>query len=520
MIQIKALLEERKLYPVTKDSDSWLEKILDDEPKDDVWIITVSDSLLKAEKSKGREMLMKKYFVAGVYNLGTPFVDIKVRMELLHLTKEHLGKMATSIYKGQIFISGFKQNKNEDDRFVISDRYASKYERYLAELESWINGGNIPNDDINSEYEFNYVPISEISEGRIEPDYYSKRAVKVRKFIQNEKTYKLKSLVDIVMPRPVEGKFGKVVGVDDLKYPFNIIGISERRITNILLQKNDILFPTVGSVKPFLVSDDVNESIYVSEHIFVLRCREIQPQYLFLYLNSEVCKTIIDFKKTGSAFQIVTRNAIADIPIIKPTKDKKEYQIQADVLTHIEERSYQTGYESLSRLMRYYNALQKIYKKKTENVEEILEMEILDTLKIYSTNQLQKMLYDDWKELNKCFRMKAYKATLILAGSILEAVLIDWLSEIKGHDYFTEDYIVKCRNGTEKRADLIDYINEINYIERPYWNETAIKAHEIRKKRNLVHAKLGINSDEVNEETCRKVIDWLSDICKSRGVDE
>ena len=29
----------------------------------------------------------------------------------------------------------------------------------------------------------------------------------------------------------------------------------------------------------------------------------------------------------------------------------------------------------------------------------------------------------------------------------------------------------------------------------------ATKAHEIRKKRNLVHAKLGINSDEINEET-------------------
>lgn len=34
------------------------------------------------------------------------------------------------------------------------------------------------------------------------------------------------------------------------------------------------------------------------------------------------------------------------------------------------------------------------------------------------------------------------------------------------------------------------------------------KAHKIRKKRKLVHAKLGINSDDINEEICRMVIDY------------
>ena len=55
--------------------------------------------------------------------------------------------------------------------------------------------------------------------------------------------------------------------------------------------------------------------------------------------------------------------------------------------------------------------------------------------------------------------------TLILAGSILEAVLIDWLTEIKGEDYFKKDYMITDRNGRSKRADLIDYINEIKEIE-------------------------------------------------------
>lgn len=317
-----------------------------------------------------------------------------------------------------------------------------------------------------------------------------------------------------------QNEVGKVIRMADLSYPFDVTGLSEQTITNVTLQKNDILFTTMGNVKPFLVPDEVNETVYVSPHILVLRCRDIQPEYLFLYLNSEVCQTILDSQKIGSFVQKITRRSVAKIPVIVPTKDEQEYKAQAYILTHIEKRSYQAQSDANTRIVAYLNGLQKLQAKKAENVEDVLSMELLETLKVHSTNQLQEMLHDDWKELNDCFRVGAYKATLILAGSILEAVLIDWLSEIKGHDYFTEDYVITDRNGRQKRADLIDYINEIKYIERPHWIDEATKAHEIRKKRNLVHAKLGINSDEINEETCRMVIDYLRDVIKTRGVEE
>ena len=74
------------------------------------------------------------------------------------------------------------------------------------------------------------------------------------------------------------------------------------------------------------------------------------------------------------------------------------------------------------------------------------------------------------------------------------------------------------RNGREKRADLIDYINEIKYLRRPHWMKEAAKAHEIRKKRNLVHAKLCLQSNDINEEVCREVISYLCDVLKTRGV--
>lgn len=328
----------------------------------------------------------------------------------------------------------------------------------------------------------------------------------------------MEDIVDIIVPRRVDKGVGKVIRMVDLSYPLKIENILEKQITNVKLKKNDILFSTIG--KAFLVPDEVNETIYVDQNMFVIRCRDIQPEYLFLYLNSDVCQTIIDSQKIGSFIHKVTRKSIADIPVIIPTKEEEEYRLQAHLLTHIEKRSYQINSDIEPRILAYWNALYKNRNIKIEKVEDILGMELLEKLKVYSTNQLQEMLHDDWKELNDCFRVGAYKATLILAGSILEAVLIDWLSEIKGNNYFEEDYMVTDRNGRIKRADLIDYINEIKYIERPHWIEGATKAHEIRKKRNLVHAKLGINSDEIDRDTCRMVIDYLRDVIKTRGVEE
>ena len=122
------------------------------------------------------------------------------------------------------------------------------------------------------------------------------------------------------------------------------------------------------------------------------------------------------------------------------------------------------------------------------------------------------------EELNTCFRVGAYKATLILAGSILEAFLIDWLSEINKVNYFKEEYyVIDKRTKQKRKANLIDYIDSINDIERPEWIKEANMAHTIRQKRNLVHAKLGINSDEVNENTCRMVINYLKNIILKRA---
>ena len=57
--------------------------------------------------------------------------------------------------------------------------------------------------------------------------------------------------------------------------------------------------------------------------------------------------------------------------------------------------------------------------KEPEKVEDILNIELAATIKMHNETQLRSFLVDDLKELNTCFSGGAYKATLILAGSIL-----------------------------------------------------------------------------------------------------
>ena len=181
---------------------------------------------------------------------------------------------------------------------------------------------------------------------------------------------------------------------------------------------------------------------------------------------------------------------------------------------------------------RYYTAVsEQITHPKT--MEEELVKELIQRLSQNNASLLKKQLEEDLQEMDICFEGGAYKATLILAGSILEAVLIDWLSEIKGHDYFQEDLMKRVYdkklgcyktdgNGdfiyhTNRKADLSDYIDEIKDLKKPKWIRESQEADEIRKKRNLVHAKLCLKENvQINDSLCRSVRDYLLDVIASR----
>lgn len=516
MINIRELLQKRATYPISSNEDTWIKEILcSDNPEE--WVIVPSGFLHSMRMKSELNALTERYMIAGIYNLSSPFLDTGVRFELLHLTMERADAIDIGIFKARMFDK--KPRRRDMGMFCLAEEYSVKYNKYISELEKWFNEDYTPDHDPEGEYEYNTIPLSEYSYFHVAPEYYSRVAMDVRRLLDKETIVHLGDVADIIQPRIIPETEGKVITPKDLNYPFETRGIGIRQASTVTIQKNDILFPTAGNGKPYIVPDEVTEDIYASQFIAVIRCTDISPEYLYLYLNSEVCQIIIEAQNTGAVFRKISLSVLKNIPVIEPKESASTYEAQVYALTHIEKTYSESLAKQKNRLLAYQKAFAKNEYQKKEKIEDILSIEIANKIKAFSEDNLRTFLTSDLKELNDCFRAKAYKATLILAGSILEAVLIDWLSDIKGVNYFEEDYmIIDRRTGREKRAELIDYINEIKEIERPNWMEEADKAHKIRKKRNLVHAKLCINSDEINEEVCRQVIDYLRDVLKTRGV--
>ena len=332
--------------------------------------------------------------------------------------------------------------------------------------------------------------------------------------LKDESIITLSQVADVLWPNELSDSHGRatVLTIDEQRpYQYNSAEFVYGPRTDIKIQYGDILYPrNAVDAKPYFVGEYIDTEVYASPEHFVIRCYGILPQYLWLYLASDVSICILEIMKDNKPVRMVSDSDLEGFPIILPKLSDDYYIRICETLNDETSRHYdavkQISYQELSD-------------EKAASVGDILNTELVMNVRMYQQAQLKTLLMSDMQEINACFKAKAYKATLILAGSILEAVLIDWISEIKGKDYFSEEFMVRDQYTNKmRRADLIDYINEIKYLKQPNWAVQAQEAHSIRKKRNLVHAKLCLNCDEINETVCRQVIDYLHDVLRTRGI--
>ena len=225
----------------------------------------------------------------------------------------------------------------------------------------------------------------------------------------------------------------------------------------------------------------------------VIRSFNISPYYILTYLESDFIKEWCFHNYMIPEDEDANDESLGELFV-----EIKKLPIL--VKNNMEDSFFKRQYE--------YNKYEKLpIQRKMENSEKIG----------FFDKNAKEIILRDMNELKQCFTAGAYKASIILAGSILEAFLIDWLSEINGKNYFEEDYVIldKYRN-QERRADLKDYIDAIQELKKPSWFDAAKKATEIRKKRNLVHAKLYIDNKDISKETCNEIISYLEYVINTR----
>ena len=446
MFKIKELIEERTQWNLLSDTrprrDELLSYLIADISDDEVAFITLFSSLSNDRNLKD---IQKEYDIIGVYKIGKIFINTSCEFYIVQLSKKTPAKKAPhglriALFKGECFDRRQQNNKgcrrDVSDPYapVVPDSYTEEWRSYISQLESWMNGGDMPKSD--ELFEFNFV--KNLYKGSYIPETYSRENIQLRKLIAKEKTKPLSDFAEILFPRPdsKNDKEVKVLCTGDFKYPLDVSKIGLGKPTNVVLQKGDVLVPRIkfGKAKSYLFNYDGKERIYASCHHLVIRCRKIIPEYLYWYLNTDIPLKVLNASYAGQVFQAIRGKDIVDLPIAVPVHDNQKYILSFNTLANPGVRDY----GQLQRLNDYCEQIDK-NKGKTRIVEDLIDIELANTIRACKEKQLRPFLTNDMRELNACYKAKAYKATLILAGSILEAFLIDWLSEYDGVNYFDEN---------------------------------------------------------------------------------
>lgn len=498
-MDILALLLKRTKYNIgTLEIDKWLEIISNSDEKD-IFIVLTENALNKFRMNgtNGTDFF-NKYNLKAMFDLKNPYINTKVNFFLYVFTKDDCNSILYGIYKNEIIT---KQKKITD--FALKEEFPESYFSYIENIEKYLETEICPNDTENQE--FGIISRNIREKNCWNPNSYSKSVLKIKTALKKEKTVSLETLATIMRPViNLDGKIGKKCFLSNWTYPLDYSKLKDGFLTDSVLQKGDIVF--LDKQHMFLVYEEPKTELHTSQYCFIIRPIKISSEYLYLYLQSETSKTILESESTGSVIKRMSKEKLSNFPIILPTKNDEYYQkifyANNFLIKDIEE---------INRLFCRKNV--SSFDKKIEN---ILELELLNNLKICKENIKEKILEEDFNEINTCFKHKAYKAAIILTGSVLEAILIDWLSELHGKNYFEEEYIDRYGN----KGTLAIYIRDIKYLKRPKWISEAEKAYAIKEKRNQVHAKLCLKSENITEDLCREIIGYLKDVIKTRNEKE
>ena len=150
-------------------------------------------------------------------------------------------------------------------------------------------------------------------------------------------------------------------------------------------------------------------------------------------------------------------------------------------------RSYKSGYEK--RWLQRVEKQAEDWRKKQEKPRvEITEF----GFEFIRDEEIKNLLIRDWKEARKALHNELYKATVVLCGTVLEALLIDALSCIKEEAKFSySQKYLKGKNKGNKPPEIENWLLyqliEIAKQQGVISSDVAKFSHIVRDYRNLIH---------------------------------
>ncbi|MBN1454524.1 MAG: restriction endonuclease subunit S [Anaerolineales bacterium] len=445
-----------------------------------------------------RGIMFDDWNIVGIFDIGSIFEPATtIRFSLVILTKQKNPEVYFGTFSGNVF-SSIPRHDCEIGILGEFPKPSSEFKSYIDSIDAIIEKGDLPKS--TSSYRFFSVKAKSFDKEHLNIEYYNPDLVANEKWIRSEKWVSLSSVAEVYMPRstqnPARNLYPKF-----FSYPLSKeIPVSEKG-TNIVLQKGDILIASIDFRKAYLVHENPPfKDLRPSPTFFVIRPRSelVTSYYLFLYLQSDTARKYAARYKTGTIFQRVNLKDLRDFPIVLPDLATQEYS------RSVFERMF---LESGSNQLDLVNDL--LFSKKTISEKQIQRefvLEELETVRLHKKELISRLLKDDFTEINHCFSVSAYKSTLILCGSILEAILLDWISEIDQCNYFEE----------EKEPRLSEVIKKL----QNQLGDAKEQAMRIKDKRNLVHPRrLLRNIEKIDRQMCESAISDLRVVLKQRGLD-
>lgn len=435
------------------------------------------------------------WFVSGMFDLDSPFDETSIRMALYVFSKKV--PKTVKIGRYNLLLQKYR-HLDEACALTLFDEYPSEYNDYISCIENWVNNANTPTD--TDFYDFSSVGYEELSLDALLSCAFSKKLLAVERNFSKGNVVELSVLAEILWSKPVE-KQQKTISWKDCQYPFKTELIKEKtKSSNVFVQKGDIIVSPRSEV--YLFDSAVEEKFYVSSMYKIIRPKPGFSEYLYLYLKSDTAKTIIEMNSSPCLPQgRMSISQLRSFPVILPEKNLDEYKKAFQLIVY--------GGNSVSD----YLDVSSLLDSGLNSLEAIFSSEISESLLKIKNKNIKNLIEADLEEVNSCFRVKAYKATVVLVGSILETYLTDWLGEIHKKDYFKYRY--KLPDG--RFADLKDIIDAIGDLKYPDWMQECENAHEIRNMRNTIHSSYLLKRELVLDETvCKKMIDYLKEIVEAR----
>lgn len=139
---------------------------------------------------------------------------------------------------------------------------------------------------------------------------------------------------------------------------------------------------------------------------------------------------------------------------------------------------------------------EKLYPKRVEEKTRTVKTHgkiLKSMLDSISNEDLKDSIYQDIKDIENCISVGVWKSAVIMSGSVLEAILSDWLGQVNGEDLkkiFQELYPnKKVKKVTDYTLEELIDVAEKNGMIHGYH---ATISDGIRNFRNLIHPNIAL----------------------------